>query len=210
MKNAEDVVTAAFAAINAEDWHELAMLCDPASLSIFKRETLDLLSEYDDGFELENDFGDVPDLAEMLRFEMANVSSIEEAKAMDPGRVFARWIQAHSISYFSGKDDQEVACARRDGDRPRIVRSYKYAVLGSVADAPDIVDVIYRSTDPLSELYSIAYEKRLGKLSEDERRIVELIHHRDPLVVTCRKQRDGSWKIIAKRDFILIDSVEFV
>ena len=84
-------------------------------------------------------------------------------------------------------------------------------MLGSVTDAPDIAHVLYRPTATPAESYPEAYDKCLKEMSDEERRFVESMHHRgDPIVVTCRKQGDGSWKIVAKRNFFLLDSLDVV
>jgi hypothetical protein len=37
------------------------------------------------------------------------------------------------------------------------------------------------------------------------------MHQRgDPVVVACRRQKDGEWRIVAKRSFFLTDSIEIV
>ncbi len=212
MKTPETVILAVFAAINTEDWHGLSELCDPLSLILFKRFMLRLLSysaEDDDiDDEFTDDFGDDhADFRDRLRFEVSGVESVREIEEMDPGRVFVRWIQARA-SLLNG---DKVEPWRNGGEESarRTVRSYKYSVLGSVPDGDEFVHVLYRPTIDQSEWHPDLYDNAWNERSEEERRFVETMHQRgDPSVAVCRKQSDGSWKMVAKRNFWLFDSVD--
>lgn len=223
MKTPEGVVAAAFAAINTEDWHGLTALCDPLSLAVFKKQTIDSLVDLAD---CDDPAADDPEFDPMesiryeadptffLRYELTGVSSIDEVREMDPCRVFVRWLQARSPSGWSGdssKDSQyEKARAAALNPRERKVRSYRYRILGAVPDGPDIAYVLFRPSETFCDIYPESYKECLNQWSEDERRFMAAVHNRgDPSVVICRKS-SGSWQIVAKRNFLLMDSIDVV
>ena len=211
MQTPEEVVTAMFAALNTDDWHGVTMLCDPLGLVAFKRQTMTILSEFSDDYESDTEFGESTGAMDVLRFEVANTSSIEEVREMAPGRVFVRWLQARSLSCYDDVDTDHGCRKAGELNGQRTVRAYRYSVLGGIADGPDITHVLYRPTVFEAAEYREAYEKRLMDMSEEERRFSVLMQHRgDPCVVSCRKQDDGSWKIVAKRDLLLFDSLDVV
>lgn len=211
MRNPEELLAAVFAALNTEDWHTLTTLCDPLGLTIFKRHTLRLLSRYaedcDTGDEFSDGFGNEEvHLVDILRFEVAGVESFREIEEMDAGRVFVRWLQARIF-----KNRIEPWRQGSEESAHRTVRSYKYSVLGSVADGEEFVHVIYRQTIDLSEWHPEIYDNGWKERSDEERAFVESMHQRgDPSVVVCRRQSDGSWKMIPKRTFWLFDSEDVV
>lgn len=211
MRNPEDLLAAVFSALNTEDWHTLTTLCDPLGLAIFKRHTLRLLSRYaedcDTGDEFSDDFGDEEvDLVDILRFELAGVESFREIEDMDAGRVFVRWLQARLF-----RNEIEPWREGGEGSALRTVRSYKYSVLGSVADGDELVHVIYRQTMDLSDWHPEIYDNAWKERSNEERGFVEAMHQRgDPSVAVCRRQCDGSWKMVPKRTFWVFDSEDVV
>ena len=222
MNSPEDVVAAAFAAINTEDWHGLTALCDPLSLAVFKKQTIDSLidlaecydvAEGDPEFDAMERIRYEADPTWFLRYEVAGISSIDEVKEMDPGRVFVRWLQAKSPAQWPD-DPLENAPYERDRVAPnpgeRKVRSYRYKILGSVPDGSDIAYVLFRPSEPFCDVYPEAYQECLKRWSDDERRFMAIVHNRgDPSVVICRNSGE-SWQIIAKRNFFLFDSLDVV
>jgi len=222
MKTPEDVVSAAFAAINLEDWHCLSALCDPLSLALFKKQTIDSLVELEDCHDLAADDPSFDAMEKIryesdptyfLRYELAGVSSIDEVREMDPGRVFVRWLQARSPASWRETPEADSTHEKTryaPGCGERTIRSYRYAILGSVADGPDIAYVLFRPAETVCDIYPDAYKECLERWSEEERRFMAAVHNRgDPCVVICRKS-GGSWQIIAKRNFFLMDSIDVV
>lgn len=206
----EAVVTAAFAAMNTEDWHGLVTLCDPQSLRIFKNRTLDILEMIRSDCDTPGDLPDVaagnsydaePDFLSFLRLEIAGVSSIEEVREMDPGKVFARWIQAKSFRPRAGEEDPTDENAKRQ----RTVWSYTYFVLGSVRDGEDIAHVVVRS--PRHESVPPDDGHDGVQLPADLREyLTALSRWGDPLFITCCLQPDRSWRMVARRNLFLFDS----
>ncbi len=210
----EAVISAAFAAMNTEDWHGLAALCDPQSLRIFKNRTLNILemlrSDCDTPGDLPdvaaaNSFGPEPDFLSYLRFEIAGVSSIDEVREMNPGKVFTRWVQARSFRPRTGDDDSTGG----DAKRQKTVWSYTYYVLGSVRDGNDIAHVVVRL--PREESLPPENASEGVQLSADVREyLTALSHWGEPLSITCCLQSDRSWRMIPRRNLFLFDSATTV
>lgn len=219
VRTPEEVVTAAFAAINMEDWHGLTALCDPLSLAVFKGQTVRNLTRLADWYGLaphDPDFDPMEKIKHaadpefFVRSEIAGVESLEALRSMDPARIFAGWLRARSFADCA--DDEELGVSR-DPASPgkRRIRNYRYSVVGSVLDGTDISYVLFRPTATYVETYPEAYAACLKTFSDDERHFDAAMHHRgDPVTVICRKQSDNSWLIVAKRSFFLLDTLEVV
>ena len=214
--NPEGVILAALAAMNTEDWHGLAALCDPQSLRIFKNRTMDILEMLRSDCEAPGDLPEVVagssyddgdgDFQLYLRHEIAGVSSIEEVREMDPGKVFTRWIQAHS---FRPRPGDAADPADEDASGQKIVWSYTYDVLGSVPDGDDIAHVVIRS--PREESLPPENTDDGVQLREDLREyLTALSHWGEPLFITCCRQPDGSWRMVPRRNLFLFDSASTV
>lgn len=219
MRTPVDVVTAAFAAINLEDWHTFIGLCDPLSLAVFKRQTVRYLGMLDDELEhsddplgLEGDdsssYSVEPEF--LVRHEIAGARSVDDIREMDPGRVFVRWIQARS--FYRDRDLEDGRGPEKDEpDRKRNVVGYRYAVLGSVPVHPSFAYVLACSTDGSPGTDFLAGNEHFKEWPDDERRyFCDMCQRSDPLVVECRRIEDGSWRIVARRSFFVMDSLEAV
>ena len=210
----EAVVSAAFAAMNTEDWQGVAALCDPQGLRIFKNRTLNILEMLQSDCETQGDLPDVvagdsfdpePDFLTYLRFEIAGVSSIDEVRQMDPGKVFTRWIQARSFRPRSDDDDTGAA----DGNQQKTVWAYTYFVLGSVQDGNGIAHVVIRS--PREESLPPENPSDGVQLAPEVREYLQALSRwGEPLFITCCIQPDGSWRMIPRRNLFLFDSVATV
>lgn len=74
---------------------------------------------------------------------------------MDPGRAFARWLQAKSRNPYQPDELEEGEEWRRgkkaqSGNR---TRGYHYLAVGSVLDSPDIAYVVYRNANSPNGVY---------------------------------------------------------
>jgi hypothetical protein len=210
----EAVVSAAFVAMNTEDWHGVAALCDPQGLRIFKNRTLNILDMLNSDCDSP---GDLPDIASAnsydhdsdfqshLRLEVAGVSSIDEVRAMDPGKLFTRWVQAKSFRPRNG--DHDAADEPVKGEKT--VWSYTYLVLGSVRDGDGIAHVVIGS--PRADSVTVDHTDDGVQLSPDlEEYLTALNHWGEPLFITCCLQPDGSWRMIPRRNLFLFDSITSV
>jgi len=227
MTNPVKVVDAAFQALNLEDWAGLADLCDPVSLRAFKREILeefcgssdrdestrevDVVEEDDPEIRaaIEHDLAILReswDPAERVRREFASVDSVDELREMEPGKMFARWLQGQKLERQGEHDDDAGEDWKRHSrDFDKTTRAYHYKTLGAVLDGDKIAYVVYRNSRVPNDVYPGVMDEWESTRPEDE---VELAHDtrylRYPMVVTCRKQNDGSWRLIASPHFSLV------
>jgi hypothetical protein len=233
-----DVLAAAFAALNLDDWSGFAELCDPVSLRAFKRETLGGYSEDyllppvdpDDLMETEPDMprvaaeykaaqmNEITSSAHRLKREFLTVKTVEELRELDPTRLFILWIQAHSPYRRAAleEDHEESWEKEADWEPPvddgkKATRGYRYSVLGSVEDGPDIAHVLYRNDHTPDKIFPDEYPEWLADRPEDEQKLMEQRHHRSyPEFVSCRRQSDGTWRLIADWHFSIVSSLQRV
>jgi hypothetical protein len=213
---------AAFAAMNLEDWSGLTDLCDPVSLRAFKNEIIDqatatfrvLTVSVDDMIQAESDFpgeeaehsgskyAGLIDPVEILKKEILAVTSVEELRELDPARVFARWLQARSLRRrLLEKDEGESWEVSVDQMQFKLTHEYDYVVLGSVPDGPDLSHVVYRGGEMklLAELNEELNDD-LKDRPEDERKLERTMWEQCyTSTASCRRQSDGSWRLIASR-----------
>jgi hypothetical protein len=229
-----EVVNAAFAALNVEDWAGFASFCDPVSLRAFKREILEEFGEYrepssvaecDDLLEEEED----PDLRAAIEHDLAvmdewfnpvhrvivefdSVETVEELREIDPGRAFARWLQARSRNPYRPNVPEEGEEWRRGKETSRkSTRGYSYLAVGSVLDSPDIAYVVYRNAHSPNDVYPGVMDSWEQSVPADEAELARLTHYlQNPQVLTCRKQTDGSWRLLAGRRLSLVGTLQVV
>lgn len=75
----------------------------------------------------------------------------------------------------------------------------------------DIAHVVYRPEVSPPERYADLYESWFAKWPTEYRDFVNALHHRGiPMIITCRKQDEGTWRIVASRRFMLFGSLQVV
>jgi hypothetical protein len=226
------LVTSAFMALKSKDYRALARLCDPISLRSFKAEIVEEFCGecYDDGAEETDsviptleltdeqyvEWGQYLDPLRRLKVEFPDVSTIEELSAMEPVDVFASWLEGQSYDRFlenhSSREPWEGddSSWRPDSLQRRRDSGADYHIIGCVYDAPDIAHVLYRSRLSAAEV-SDAYYDWLANAPSPHREFMTAMHHRgEPIMVTCRRQPDQSWLLVAKRHFMLFGSLEII
>ena len=238
MNTPTEVLDAAFAALNLDDWAGFTDLCDPVSLRAFKTETLEFHSDEGDSYHIDVDdlLDSEPDMprevaeyqvAKMNRYadpahklnqEFLTVSSVEEVRRMDPAKLFVLWLQARSPyrRLELERDDEQPWETGAAWDPPiddgvKETRGYRYSVIGSVPDGPDIAHVLYRTEHGIEKIFVEEYAEWLAQRPADEQELAhELRHHASPQFATCRRQSDGSWRLVAQRYLMLVSSLQRV
>jgi hypothetical protein len=231
------VLAAAFSALNIDDWAGFTELCDPVSLRAFKRETLEFYVDVDDHHVEPEDLLDSepempPEVAEYqaarmnevtskdhcLKREFLTVKSAEELRAMDASRMFVLWLQACSpwrrAALEAGTDESWELGSAWDppvDDGKKETRGYRYSVLGCVLDGPAIAHVLYRDEHTVDKIFPEEYAESMGTRPADEQELARQLHHgSSPRFATCRRQPDGTWRLIADRYLMLVSSLERV
>lgn len=224
-----DVVRAVVDALNQEDWVAAARLCDPASLSVFKRQ---LLARVDPAREMvqimtvEQAMRAYPDMPReaaeyqiamsrrhfnaqsILGDEVPGVTSVEELQNMTPEQVFAIHLSANTLAH-------QLERARRHGHIPpevevqvRTVELPKasYLLLGSVEDGERVAHVVYRREWPQADEGA---DEAMADLTPAERQFGLDARRGNAEITTCRRQPDGTWRVIATFGFPRQDGVSW-
>ena len=220
MQTPRQLVSAAFNAMRARDYDELASMCDPLSLKSFRQEFLDeycpIISDVVDHsphpeIELTDEqyieLMELLDPIKRLKEEFGPATTIDGLVAMEPVRLFAAWLYAHSAERFSGKRLQrpwqsETDRTSEDFDQNGTTEP-RHEIIGCVFDTPEIAHVVYRLRLSAIEAIPDAYRGWFDSAAPAYRDFMTAMHHRgDPSLVTCRRQGDGSWRLIAKKHFM--------
>jgi len=233
MTTPKAVFDAAVDALQREDWAAVAALCDPASLMAFKRQVLDRVDSQRPGSELTAErlmqlqpgmprevaeyevaaHRQASDPSSVLRVEAPGVLDVDELRAMDPTAVFAAHLSAASRAQQIERAlrgtpiPPEVVEQVRNAPRP----GFRQRFLGVVEDGGRMAYVVYRQEpDRLADQNSDPdTDAVLAVHTVDERALVADLARGYPELATCRRQRDGTWRLVASRSLLGHESVVF-
>ncbi|MDB4874206.1 MAG: hypothetical protein JWM41_652 [Gemmatimonadetes bacterium] len=225
---------AAIHALNRDDWHGVARLCDPASLTFFKRNLIESLSPPAEqshkltATELMKAVPSMPravaeyqvtrfreslDPKQRLRDQVPSVKSLAALEAMTPAAVFAAWLEGKSIRR---QVDRNVELRRMTRATANEVvaqgeKQFNFKGLGYVDDGDRIAHIVYRRDDSIRGPFLGADEPSLAGRSDAEIQFVGDGWGREaPLTVMARRQFDDSWLLVASLDFLLVDQIAFI
>src|SRR5205823_5441787 len=138
--------------------------------------------------------------------KLAGVASVDELQQLDPVEAFARWLEGRSIR----RQVQRLAAEARipQGIDVAAPRPYpqSFIRLGVVRDGARLAHVLYRHNFVVSESPEMA--TWLAKRPADEQELArEISGHLHPSVVTCRRQSDETWGLIADHRFFNVGSI---
>ena len=229
MSDPISIFRAAAAAVESEAWHEVAALCDPATLSLYKREILSRLEASAYPWTAERLLQLQPDLpVDVAEFqaarlaeaadphgvldELPGISSVEQLRATPPAEVFAAWLEGQSFS-------RQLERARGIPDIPaRVLEEAmqfrvrtRYDVLGAVPDGDRITFVVFRREHESAES-SVATERpedRPAGLTDAEVSALQDQHRAYVEFAPLRRQSDGSWRLIAGSGFLGLNHTAF-
>ena len=223
------IVTDAIAALSRRDWDVFIPLFDPVSVRAFKRDLEWQFRELmpGDDLTLEDFIAEMPDVPRevaeynfaaiersrlepdaRLKLEIPAIASVDELKSLDASEVLRRWLQSRMLDpdegyasrTFEPAPGMEVVEIRKTSDGVRL----RYTVLGSVRDSGDFAHVVCRDhweTDQADD----EEDSDTYTIPADERELSAQLRLRSHLhTVTCRKQADGSWRIIAGRELFFM------
>jgi hypothetical protein len=150
--------------------------------------------------------------AHRLKRDFLTVKSVDELLDMDPSRMFVLHIQALSPYRRAELEpiDEEPWEAEADWEPPvndgkKMTRGYRYTVVGHIDDGPNIAHVMYRDESTPDKIFPEEYAEHLGTRPADEQELTrELHHHPHFQYATCRRQSDGTWRLIADRMMALV------
>jgi hypothetical protein len=210
------------ARMNAEDWAGTAALCDPASLTSFRRTMLDQFAPTERHVVTADDYlkmePDMPrEVAEYnvkhaqktvdpdarIRSEFPSVASFAALRALEPVDFFAEYLYGRSPQRQLRDQAKDGAISKKAADAifARPFEHFLYEPVGSVTDGDRIAHVLYRlkmdeSTDPRADAW-------LANVPADEREFTKDVQRRGhPQLFLCRKQPDGGWLGVADFQFV--------
>jgi hypothetical protein len=226
-----DLFRAAVSALNREDWRGVAALCDPASLSAFRRRMIEQLapSRPIRTITVEEYMRHSPDMPRevaeysvaqiqkhadperRLKDELPGVASVAELRSLDPITVFAKWLEGRSVRrqierlVAEGRASRAAAAAA-------IARfaegaQYPYVALGAVPDGDRVVHIVYRHDVGRQESPSPDARRWLESLPPEEQELVRDIDvSGPPWIAACRRQPDATWRLVADHGFLGVGS----
>lgn len=228
------VFQAAAEAVAREEWLAAAVLCDPISLRLFKDELVQRVSPdreiYPVSVEaLLRSQPDMPrDVAEyqvaqherswnqsaVLEREVPGVGDITSLRALSPVEVFAAHLSRNSV-------DNRIKQLRQftpmTTEWEELVRSQvqavpRYSALGVIHESERIAFVVFR-LDFRTPGDDIAAANGSGDpdagLSAEKREYVADVASGPPECQTCRRQPDGSWRLVAGHHFLGLGNIAF-
>jgi hypothetical protein len=221
---------AAVAAVNAEDWAAAAALCDPVSLRAFHRQLLEQFAprERQPPLTVDEYLRHAPEMpravaeyhvaqherladpGERLRRELPGIADAAALGALTPAQAFAAWLDGRSPR-------RQLARLAAEGritpwaatlDAGGLGQFFRYVPLGAVADGDRVVHVLFRDAfDPEEAWTGEAAEWLAGRPPDEQALARELWGRGHPRVATCRRQPDGTWRLLADHDFLRIAAV---
>jgi len=224
MEHPRQLVHAAFNALKARDYNGLASLCDRLSLASFKQEMVDqycpavsIADDHDVHLPVElteeeyAELIDVLDPVRQMQSEFPTIPSLDQLISMDPAAVFATWMYANSAEHFENKTPRrpwEISSEWKRGEDQHRDSEPNYAIIGCVFASPDIAHVLYHNELSALEASPDGYGKWLCQALPVYRDFMNAMHHRGiPSLITCRRQSDGSWLLVARKDFMLVGTL---
>ena len=100
--------------------------------------------------------------------------------------------------------------AEFEGDDPFSDREWpRYEIVGCVFDSPDIAHVVYRPQASAQDVIGASYDDWLARAPSEYREYMIAMKHRGiPMLISCRRQKDGSWRLVGNRQFSFFSSLQ--
>ena len=222
------LVRAAIDAVNRSDWSATVTLCDPVSLAAFKRE---LVEQYDSAtsrreLTVEEYMRVAPDMprevaeyevarhrahsepGRRLREDLPGVRDLEMLRTLTPEAVFAAWLDGRGprrqIERLAneGRISQAVVAHAQELSS----RIHDYEIVGAMSDGDRVAHVLYRHSTE-RESWDAELEEWLRQRPAEEQELArDLAGRTYPQVVTCRRQPEGDWLMLAGHNFLGLGS----
>lgn len=223
--------TAAVDALNQEDWAGVAGLCDPISLTAFKRNLMDNLSPPAKethkltAAELMKAVPSMPravaeyqmtrfreslDPKQRLRDQVPGVKSREVLETMEAAGVFAAWLEGKSLRRQLGRDVELKRMSRATANEvlAQGTKHFNFEGLGFVRDGERLVHVVYRRDAVFRGPFPGNDDPWVARCSAAERELMRDLWGREhTLSVMARRQSDDSWLLVADSDFLLVGQI---
>jgi hypothetical protein len=193
---------AAVEALERENWHRIAALCDAESLAAFKRDLLDSIAPPPGGplklsaTELMKASPNVPravaeymvsrfreslDPKRRLKEEIPGAESREALEKMTPAEVYALWLEGRSVRRQLDREVDRKHMSRATANELLAdgSRRMEFTPLGFVTEGAETAHVVYRSS----------------------------INGRRLQTATAHRQANGDWLLVADRELLMMHQV---
>jgi hypothetical protein len=138
------------------------------------------------------------DPVRLFQNEFPLLSTVEDLKKLEPVTAFSVWMQGKS-RHHPGECDADAEPWKATHNE---ISWPEYEIVGCVFGTPGVSYVLYRNRS--SPATYDGYQSWFASTRKEHREFMEAMGHRgDPSIVTCRRQLDGSWRLIANRGFLV-------
>ncbi len=136
---------------------------------------------------------------------------------MDPGRLYVEWLRMRSphrgVQFRKFREDEswerEAEWEEPVDPHEKHTRGYRYSVMGFIPDGEEIAHVFFRTEHGVDKIFLEEYAEGLDSLPDDEQKLAHQLHHRSrPEFATCRRQADGTWRLVADWTLNLVSTLE--
>lgn len=227
MNDPVELFHAVAAALSAEDWDSVVALCDPISMRLFHRQlvsqyqvpvqalTAEVFLQHDPEMPREvaeyrarehgQRFGDP---AERLSRELPAFADLSVLESATPERAFALWLDSHAPSRHIARlaETHNLSPEVTTNLRKSLGGFENMRAVGAVADGQAISHILFHERMDM-EIGPAESTGGFASMTEDEQR-----YARDqwgtqfPHVASCRRQADGSWRMLVEFGFLRVGS----
>jgi hypothetical protein len=128
-------------------------------------------------------------------------------ESMDAVSVFAAWLEGKSLRRQVERDVELKRMSRATANEvvAQGIKSFNFLALGSVADGDRLAHITYRYDADFVGPFPDSKDPVLSGRTGAELELMRDTWGREhPLTVMARRQRDGTWLLVADADFLLV------
>jgi hypothetical protein len=205
--------------LSVGNWKEVAALCDPVSLATFRYVMVEGFGIHGDEplVTLEEFAKALPDApapvieyqyarylsyalpVARLRREFPGVNSLAELKMLEPASLYTKFLEGRSPQSVIERLVERRGVSRQQANVPPTTMPRRYEVLGAVLEGESYAHVVYREVP--HQQPPMRAETRMMRVDatprDEDQFTLEQWHRGNVSVETCRRQADGSWRLLA-------------
>lgn len=145
-----------------------------------------------------------------MQQELPGVEGVEQLKQLGPEEVFARWLDGRTPRRQIERMIAEgrIGAASAELTLEQVAPALHYEPIGVLADGDRVAHVLYRPLEQDPDDAGTEAAEWMARMPPDERELTrDLAGRQHPMVATCRRQPDGSWRLIAGYGFLMLGSI---
>jgi hypothetical protein len=140
-----------------------------------------------------------------LRDELPDVASVDALLELGPREVFVAWLAGRSLRRQIERmaDEGRISRATAENSLRHVVEYFRCVPLGAVPDGHRLVHVLFHRIYGQEETWTGDAAEWLSRRPDDEQELVRDLSRRlDPHILTCRRQPNGTWLLLAGHGFL--------